>query len=68
MRLLPLLFVLACGAAQAADGYLFTYFTGNGEDGLHLAASDDGYHWDKLGGGKSYLMPKVGKSRLIRDP
>jgi lysophospholipase L1-like esterase len=68
MRLLPLLTLLACGAAHAADGYLFTYFTGNGEDGLHLAASDDGYRWDKLGGGKSYLAPKVGKSRLMRDP
>ena len=68
MRLLPLLTLLACGMAQAADGYLFTYFTGNGEDGLHLAASDDGYRWDKLGGGKSYLAPKVGKSRLMRDP
>jgi hypothetical protein len=68
MRLLALLLLLACSVARAADGYLFTYFIGNGEDGLHLAASDDGYHWDKLGGGKSYLAPKVGKSRLMRDP
>ncbi len=60
--------LLACGAAYAADGYLFVYFTGNGQDGLHLAASDDGYRWEKLGGGKSYLRPMVGKSRLMRDP
>jgi len=59
----------AAPAAPAAhDAYLFTYFTKNGEDGLHLAVSDDGYHWDKLAGGASYLAPKVGKSRLMRDP
>jgi beta-xylosidase len=67
LRLLALL-LAASGAAHAADAYLFTYFTGNGEDGLHLAASSDGYHWDKLGGGKSYLAPQVGKSKLMRDP
>jgi hypothetical protein len=56
-------------ALHAADtAYLFTYFTKNGEDGLHLAWSADGYKWDKLGGGRSYLAPKVGKSKLMRDP
>lgn len=67
-KLAPLMLLLAASAAHAADAYLFTYFTNNGEDGLHLAASNDGYKWDKLGGGKSYLKPKVGKSRLMRDP
>ncbi|MFO0889646.1 MAG: glycoside hydrolase family 43 protein [Isosphaeraceae bacterium] len=47
---------------------LFTYFVGNGEDGLHLARSEDGYTWEPLGGGKSFLAPEVGKSRLMRDP
>ena len=28
--------------------YLFTSFRGNGEDGLHLAYSYDGYHWTDL--------------------
>jgi len=58
------------GPAQgpAAEAYVFAYFTGNGEDGLHLAASRDGYHWDKLHGGASFLAPRVGKSRLMRDP
>ena len=50
------------------DAYLFTYFTRNGEDGLHLAISDDGYRWEKLGGGRSYLAPTVGNSKLLRDP
>lgn len=69
-RLLAFLLVaaVAAQAAHAADAYLFTYFTKNGEDGLHLAASADGYHWDKLNGGNSYLVPKVGKSKLMRDP
>jgi hypothetical protein len=62
------------GLAQEAGtpdetAYLFTYFTGNGEDGLHLACSNDGYRWEALNGGKSYLAPTVGKKeKLMRDP
>ncbi len=56
--------VPAVGAPPAA--YLFTYFTGNGADGLHLAWSRDGYKWETLGGGR--LKPEVGESRLMRDP
>ncbi len=48
--------------------YLFSYFTGNGEDGLHLAWSRDGLKWEALNDGRSYLTPKVGKSGLMRDP
>jgi hypothetical protein len=56
-------------ATSGADrAYLFTYFTKNGEDGLHLAWSADGYRWEKLNGGRSYLAPAVGKSKLMRDP
>ena len=29
--------------APAGDAYVFAYFIGNGEDGLHLAGSRDGY-------------------------
>jgi alpha-L-fucosidase 2 len=54
---------------RAADQvYLFTYFVGNGEDGLHLAWSEDGYRWETLAGGESFLAPKIGKDRLMRDP
>lgn len=60
--------VMASFSSQAADAYVFAYFTGNGEDGLHFAGSADGYKWDKLGGGRSFLAPKVGNSRLMRDP
>lgn len=74
----------ACGLALAAAGwvvaagagapalpetcYLFSYFTGNGEDGLHLAWSRDGFAWEALRGGASFLKPEVGESKLMRDP
>jgi hypothetical protein len=48
--------------------YLFSYFMRNGEDGLHLAWSRDGYRWETLNGGRSLLEPLVGESRLMRDP
>jgi len=56
-------------AGKAADekkAYLFTSFRGNGEDGLHLAYSFDGYRWTDLK--KVFLRPEVGKSKLMRDP
>jgi hypothetical protein len=56
------------GAAENATAYLFTYFTRNGEDGLHLAWSADGYKWEALYGGKSYLTSTIGKEKLMRDP
>ncbi len=64
-----LVFLLLAVAARAADTvYLFTYFTGNGADGLHLAWSEDGYRWESLGNGASFLAPQIGKDRLMRDP
>jgi len=50
------------------QAYLFSYFPGNGADGLHLAASRDGYHWEALRGGASFLAPAVGPTKLMRDP
>lgn len=47
--------------------FLFSYFTGNGEDGLHFARSEDGLRWRTVGGGRSFLAPAVG-TRLMRDP
>ena len=46
--------------------YMFTSFRGNGEDGLHLAYSFDGYKWTDLGG--PFLIPQVGENKLMRDP
>jgi len=60
--------LLALLPATAHADYLFTYFTRNGEDGLHLAWSTDGYRWEKLHDGRSFLPPTVGRSKLMRDP
>jgi len=55
-------------AGQAASGpYVFSYFKGNGEDGLHLACSDDGLTWTTLKDDRSFLTPQVG-TKLMRDP
>ncbi len=54
-------------ARPDSQQYLFSYFTGNGEDGLHLAASSDGLTWSPLRNGASFLQPQVG-SKLMRDP
>lgn len=48
--------------------FLFSYFKGNGEDGLHLAYSEDGYTWKSLKNDASFLTPEVGKDKLMRDP
>jgi len=61
----------ACAGIKPApgkDAYVFAYFIDNGQDGLHLAGSADGYRWEALNGGRSYLQPTVGKARLMRDP
>jgi len=60
-------FVLTLLSAQGKT-YLFSYFTGNSEDGLHLAYSRDGLTWTALKNGKSFLSATVGKDKLMRDP
>ena len=41
------------------SAFLFSYFTRNGADGLHLAYSRDGITWLPLNGGRSLLAPRV---------
>lgn len=54
---------------QAQDSvYIFAYFKNNGQDGLHLAYSHDGYNWKALKGDSSFLAPTVGDDKLMRDP
>jgi len=60
-------FTIALASAQGKS-YLFSYFTGNSEDGLHLAYSNDGLKWTTLKNGKSFLSAAVGKDKLMRDP
>ena len=69
----PLIRTLACCialtfAATAEDYFVFTSFRGNGEDGLHLALSTNGYHWQSPGGDRSFLKPEIGGYKLMRDP
>ncbi len=54
--------------AWSADPILFTFFRNNGEDGLYLAASDDGLKWRVLNGNRPLLKPVVGENKLMRDP
>jgi hypothetical protein len=65
--------------APQANAYLFSYFTRNGEDGVHLAYSRDGVHWRPLNGGRAVITPALtGAGRgwqewnttaaLMRDP
>jgi sucrose-6-phosphate hydrolase SacC (GH32 family) len=66
-------FTITCrgdiAAQTSATGhYLFSYFVGNGEDGLHLLHSTDGLAWKKIANGRSLLKPEVGRDKLMRDP
>ena len=50
------------------EQYLFAYFRGNGEDGVHLAYSYDGIGWKALNQDRSLLKPEAGRDKLMRDP
>jgi len=58
------------GQPKTADSsvYIFSYFKGNGEDGLHFAYSNDGLKWKALKNDSSFLKPTVSKDKLMRDP
>ena len=68
------LFKLSPGIGQKAARstgsavYIFCYFKNNGEDGLHLASSTDGYAWTPLKNDSSFLRPVAGVDKLMRDP
>lgn len=68
MRTLFLCLATICLLASCTekDMYLFSYFKGNGEDGLHFAYSEDGYHWKDLSE-HSFLKPEL-SDKLMRDP
>jgi len=65
--LLLLIAFTACTEAPK-QVYLFSYFKDNGQDGLHLAYSLDGYHFDALNNDSSILAPMVADDKLMRDP
>lgn len=65
-----LLVMMLFSGCQNPEGkiYLLSYFKDNGQDGLHLAFSRDGYHWNALKNDLSFLTPQVSKDKLMRDP
>ncbi|HDY65321.1 MAG TPA: hypothetical protein ENH84_03690, partial [Phycisphaerae bacterium] len=65
---MQLLKAFSFGAAESGGCYVFTYFKGNGADGLHLAYSTDGFKWTSLNEDRSLLKPMVGGDKLMRDP
>ncbi len=70
-KILILFFLFSHGLLSGSDKgkvYLFSYFKGIREDGLHLAYSRDGYNFVILNNDKSFLTPVVGVSKLMRDP
>jgi hypothetical protein len=61
------------------EAFLFSYFTRNGDGGMHLAYSEDGTTWLPLNGGRPIVRPAVTgngvgwqewdtKAALMRDP
>ena len=48
--------------------YMFSFFRDNGQDGLHLAYSYNGYKWKALKNNQSFLTPMVADDKLMRDP
>ncbi|HYJ37194.1 MAG TPA: glycoside hydrolase family 43 protein [Chitinophagaceae bacterium] len=70
-KLLFVIAVITCSNALSQNSenvYIFSYFKNNGQDGLHLAYSEDGYHFTALNRDSSFLKPTAGKDKLMRDP
>jgi len=65
---LLLTFLVNIQGQSKKDVYLFAYFKNNGQDGLHLAYSNDAYKWTALKNDSSFLKPVVSKDKLMRDP
>ncbi|MGZ8557519.1 MAG: glycoside hydrolase family 43 protein [Chitinophagaceae bacterium] len=64
-----LLFWLQSAISQTNDlVYIFSYFKDNGQDGLHLAYSYDGYKFTALRNDSSFLKPVITQDKLMRDP
>lgn len=59
----------ALSASAAEGGFLFTTFrdeTTPMSEQIHMAISEDGRHWDALGGGRPVLVSNVGE-KGVRD-
>ncbi len=68
-KYLTIIFAILVQQLSAQDSiYMFSYFKNNGQDGLHLAYSNDGLSWQSLKNDSSFLKPVVSKDKLMRDP
>jgi hypothetical protein len=67
ITVLVMIFSIFC-RAQSENVYMFSYFKNNGQDGLHLAYSYDGYNFTSLKKDSSFLKPILSKDKLMRDP
>ena len=66
-KLFIILWLLSLGfAVQAQDLYVSTSFHEPATDGLRFIYSRDAVHWDSIPG--TFLAPKVGKQKVMRDP
>ena len=66
-KLFIILWLLSLGfAVQAQDIYVSTSFHEPATDGLRFIYSRDAVHWDSIPG--TFLAPKVGKQKVMRDP
>jgi hypothetical protein len=54
--------------SKSDPAYLFTCFTGEGEDGIGFLYSFDGLYWQKLNEGKTFLHSYSGKGKVMQDP
>jgi len=66
--ILLLFSIISAFAQSKKEIYLFAYFKDKGQDGLHLAYSEDAYNWKALNNDQSFLTPMVSKDKLMRDP
>lgn len=63
--------MVGCSEPEQLEGYLFSYFTGNGpgEEAIRFAISNDGYHYRALNGNQPVLDSKeISTSGGLRDP
>lgn len=61
-----IVWLVLIGCTSNKEYYVFTTFREPANEGLFLAYSEDGYHWEDLKG--PYLKPEAGASKIMRDP
>jgi beta-xylosidase len=61
-----LLLTTALAVMAQREVYVSTSFHEPATDGIRFIYSYDGWHWDSIPG--TWLIPEVGKQRVMRDP